>query len=228
MVGRQLPGLHGDGLVKLQGCAHELSHLAVITAQFAIGLAVGEVKVFQAGKFDLEFLDLFEGEMRVAGVGFAPESLADEKREVAAVRGHGTVQDLAGQAVAKLAARDHAFRVAAGMGAPRDEGSVLLPRGAIISAGSRPVDRHAHRQLGRGDGATARSHRHPGLARPVVAGRYPARSFLVARAEAFLPTGGVVLNEKNPGAPFEEAVVTFHRHPVVKDTSYRTRQVSRY
>lgn len=44
----------------------------------------------------------------------------------------------------------------------------------------------------------------------------------------FLPAGGVVLNEKNPGAPFEEAVVTFHRHPVVKDTSYRTRQVSRY
>jgi hypothetical protein len=27
---------------------------------------------------------------------------------------------------------------------------------------------------------------------------YPARSFLVARAEAFLPAGGVVLNEKMP------------------------------
>ena len=91
------------------------------------------MKVFQAGKFNLEFLDLFEGEMRVAGVRFAPEDLADEKREVAAVRGHGTVQDLAGQAVAKLAACDHAFRVAAGMGAPRDEGSVLLPRGATIT-----------------------------------------------------------------------------------------------
>ena len=56
--------------MKLKGCAHELSHPAVITAQFALGLAVGEMKVFQAGKFDLEFLDLFEGEMRVAGVGF--------------------------------------------------------------------------------------------------------------------------------------------------------------
>jgi hypothetical protein len=119
--------------VKLQGCAHELSQLAVITAQFALGLAVGEVKVFQTGEFNLEFLDLFEGEMRVAGVGFAPENLADEKREVAAVRGHGTVQDLAGQAVAQLAARDQAFRVAASMGAPRDEGSVLLPRGATIT-----------------------------------------------------------------------------------------------
>jgi hypothetical protein len=40
-VGRQLPALHGDGLVKLQGCAHELCHLAVITPQFALGLAVG-------------------------------------------------------------------------------------------------------------------------------------------------------------------------------------------
>ena len=101
------------------------------------------MKVFQAGKFDLEFFDLFEGEMRVAGMGFASEDLADEKREGAAVRGHGTVQDLAGQAVAKLAARDHAFRVAAGMGAPRDEGSVLLPRGAIITevaVGDHPDD----------------------------------------------------------------------------------------
>ena len=96
-AGRQLPALHGDGLVKLQGCAHELSHLAVITAEFALGLAVGEVKFFQAGKFDLEFLDLFEGKMRVAGVGFASENLADEDREGAAMRGHGAVQDLAGQ-----------------------------------------------------------------------------------------------------------------------------------
>ena len=91
------------------------------------------MKVFQAGKFDLEFLDLFEGEMGVAGVGFAPENLADEDWEDAAMRGHGSVQHLAWQAVAQLAARDHAFRVAAGMGAPRDEGSVLLPRGAIIT-----------------------------------------------------------------------------------------------
>jgi hypothetical protein len=101
--------------VKLQGCAHEPSHLAVITPQFALGLAVGEVKVFQVGKFDLEFLDLFEGEMGVAGVGFAPENLADEKWEVTAVREHGTVQELTGQTVAQLATRDDAFRVAAGM-----------------------------------------------------------------------------------------------------------------
>ena len=33
--------LHGDGLVKLQGCAHELSHLAVKTPQLTIELAVG-------------------------------------------------------------------------------------------------------------------------------------------------------------------------------------------
>ena len=71
--------------------------------------------------------------MRVAGVGFASENLADEDREGAAMRGHGAVQDLAGQAVAQLAARDHAFRVAAGMGTPRDECSVLLPCGAIIT-----------------------------------------------------------------------------------------------
>ena len=71
--------------------------------------------------------------MRVAGVGFASENLADEDREGAAMRGHGAVQDLAGQAVAQLAARDDAFRVAAGMGTPRDESSVLLPCGAIIT-----------------------------------------------------------------------------------------------
>lgn len=91
------------------------------------------MKVFQADKFDLEFLDLFEGEMGVAGVGFAPENLADEEREGAAMRGHGSVQDLAWQAVAQLAARDHAFRVAAGMATPRDEGSVLLGRGTKIT-----------------------------------------------------------------------------------------------
>lgn len=40
-VGRQLPALHGDGLVKLQGGADELFHLAIITSQFAFELAVG-------------------------------------------------------------------------------------------------------------------------------------------------------------------------------------------
>ena len=121
-VGRQLPALHGDGLLKLQGCAHELSHLAAIIPQLTVELAVGQVKVFQAGKFNLEFLDLFEGEMR----------------EGAPMRGHGTVQNLTGQAVAQLAARDHAFRVAAGMGKPCDKGSVLFRSGTTIS-GSWPV-----------------------------------------------------------------------------------------
>ena len=40
-VGRQLPALHGDGLLKLHGCAHKLFHLAVKTPQFMIELAVG-------------------------------------------------------------------------------------------------------------------------------------------------------------------------------------------
>src|SRR5438094_939542 len=39
-----------------------------------------------------------------------------------------------------------------------------------LSAGSRPADWVAHRQLGRSDGATARAHRHAGLAWPVVPG----------------------------------------------------------
>ena len=45
-VGWQLPALYGDGLVKLQGGADELVHLAVITSQFAFELAVSQVKVF--------------------------------------------------------------------------------------------------------------------------------------------------------------------------------------
>ena len=49
------------------------------------------------------------------------------------MRGHGTVQNLTGQAVAQLAARDHAFRVAAGMGKPRDKGSVLFRSGTTIT-----------------------------------------------------------------------------------------------
>jgi len=71
--------------------------------------------------------------MRVAGVGFASENLADEEWKGVAMRGHGSVQDLVGQVVAQLATRDHAFRVAAGMGTPRDEGSVLLGSGATIT-----------------------------------------------------------------------------------------------
>jgi hypothetical protein len=41
----------------------------------------------------------------------------------------------------------------------------------------------------------------------------PARSFLVPRSETFLPAGRVVLNEKYPVVPLEEAVFAFHRHP---------------
>ena len=37
------------------------------------------------------------------------------------------------------------------------------------------------------------------------------RSF-VPRFETFLFASRVVLNEKNPGVPFEETVFTFHRH----------------
>jgi hypothetical protein len=41
----------------------------------------------------------------------------------------------------------------------------------------------------------------------------PSRSFLVARSETFLFAGRVVLNEKYPVVPLEEAVFAFHRHP---------------
>jgi hypothetical protein len=91
------------------------------------------MKVIQTDKFNLEFLNLFKGEMRVAGVGFASKNLTHEEREGARMRGHGLMQNLAGQAVAKLATRNHAFRVAAGMGTPRDKSGVLLPSGAIIT-----------------------------------------------------------------------------------------------
>ena len=90
------------------------------------------MKVFQTGKFNLYFFNLFESEMRVARVGLASKNLTHEERKDAGMRSHGAMQNLAGQAAAKLAARNHAFRVAAGMGTPRDKGGVLLPRGAII------------------------------------------------------------------------------------------------
>lgn len=58
----KLPELHGDGLLKFQCCSHELSHLAAIMPQLVIALAVGQVKFFHAGQFDLKLFDLFESE----------------------------------------------------------------------------------------------------------------------------------------------------------------------
>ena len=55
-----LTELHGDGLLKFQGSAHELFHLTAIIFQLFIALAVGQVKVFEAGEFHLEFCNLFE------------------------------------------------------------------------------------------------------------------------------------------------------------------------
>ena len=102
----KLPELHGDGLLKFQGCSHELSHLAAIVLQLVIVLAVGQVKYFHSDKFDLKLFDLFESDRRESGFRFAAEHLADEDRESAAVGKHGLVHDLNWQAVAKRTARD--------------------------------------------------------------------------------------------------------------------------
>ena len=105
-AGRFDHDLHGDGLLKFQGGAHELFHLTAIISQLLIALAVGQVKVFEAGEFNLEFCNLFDGEMGVAGLWFTSEHLADEEREVAAAGKHGLVHDLNWQSVAKHTARD--------------------------------------------------------------------------------------------------------------------------
>ena len=94
-----LPGLHGDGLLKFQGGAHELFHLTAIILQLLVALAVSQMKVFEAGEFNLEFCDLFKCEMGEACMRFASQHLADEDREGASVRKHGTMQNLAGQAM---------------------------------------------------------------------------------------------------------------------------------
>ena len=81
--------LHGDGLLKFQGGAHELSHLAAIVSQLVIVFAVGQMKFFYADEFDLKFCDLFESERGESGLRFAAQHLADEDRESAAVGKHG-------------------------------------------------------------------------------------------------------------------------------------------
>jgi hypothetical protein len=57
-----LTELHCDGLLKFKSGSHELSHLAAIMPQLVIALAVGQVKFFHAGQFDLKLFDLFESE----------------------------------------------------------------------------------------------------------------------------------------------------------------------
>ena len=51
--------LHCDGLLQFQGGAHELFHLTAIILQLLVELAVIQMKVFEAGEFNLEFCDLF-------------------------------------------------------------------------------------------------------------------------------------------------------------------------
>ena len=86
--------LHGDGLLKFQGGTHELFHLTAIVLKLVIVLAVGQVKFFHAGEFDLELFDLLESEMGIAGLRFTAEHLANEEWEGAPVREHGPVHDL--------------------------------------------------------------------------------------------------------------------------------------
>ena len=57
-----LTELHCDGLLKFKSGSHELSYLAAIMPQLVIALAVGQVKFFHAGQFDLKLFDLFESE----------------------------------------------------------------------------------------------------------------------------------------------------------------------
>ena len=89
-----MPELHCNGLLKFQSGADELPHLATIVSQLVIELAVGKVKLFHAGQFDLKLFDLLEREMGELGLRFATEHLADEERESAAVWEHGVVHDL--------------------------------------------------------------------------------------------------------------------------------------
>jgi hypothetical protein len=50
------------------------------------------------------------------------------------------------------------------------------------------------------------------LMRLVLGVKYTQGGSFVPRFETFLFAGDVVLNEKNPGVPLEETVLTFHRH----------------
>lgn len=66
-------------------------------------------------------------------LGFTSQNLADEKWEGPAMREHGPMQDLAGQAVSQFSASDHTIQVAAGMETPRFKCLVLGWGGATTS-----------------------------------------------------------------------------------------------
>jgi hypothetical protein len=125
--------LHGDGLLIFQGGKRELLHLTAIMPQLVIALAVGQVKLFHADKFDLKLFDLLERERRESGFRFASENLANEEREGSAVGKHGLVHDLDWQAVAKQTARNQAIPMMAGAVAPLQECLVLGWRGAMTT-----------------------------------------------------------------------------------------------
>ena len=125
--------LHGDGLLIFQGGTRELLHLTAIMPQLVIALAVGQVKLFHADKFDLKLFDLLEREGRESGLRFASENLANEDREGSAVGKHGLVHDLDWQAVGKQTARNQAIPMMAGAVAPLQECLVLGWRGAMTT-----------------------------------------------------------------------------------------------
>lgn len=128
-----LTELHCDGLLKFQSGTHELFHLSAIMAQLVIVFAVGKVKFFHAGQFDLKLFDLLDRERGKSAFRFATEHLADEKREGAAMGKHGLVHDLDWQSVAKSPARDQAVTVMAGTVAPLQECLVLGWRGLMTT-----------------------------------------------------------------------------------------------
>ena len=74
---------------------------------------------------------------------FASQHLADEEREGASVRKHGTMQNLAAQTMAQLAAGDGAIFVATGIESPRFVGLILRGCGAkttVVTVGEHPDD----------------------------------------------------------------------------------------
>ncbi len=91
------------------------------------------MKLFQAPKLNLEYLYLFDREVRGVPMGFALKNFNNEKREGAFMWGHGAMQNFWGQVVTKLTARNDALRVPAGMGTPRDECGMFLWCCAMIA-----------------------------------------------------------------------------------------------
>lgn len=74
---------------------------------------------------------------------FASQHFADEDWEDASVRKHGTMQNLAGQTMAQLAAGDGAIFVATGIESPRFVGLILRGCGAkttVVTVGEHPDD----------------------------------------------------------------------------------------